>query len=193
MPATAAVPPFRVVFSHDEILRRCHELARQIAAFDAPPCLVVVVEGARPFARVLQRLLPGDLPLHEVRAKSYVGTQSSGQITLTGVQAVPCRGRDVLLLEDIVDTGRTVAALRRFFLDSDAKSCSVATLLSKPSRRVVEVPLAHVGFVIPDEFVIGFGMDVDGRFRELRDVVVYDAQIEQAHAAAQSAAKSAAR
>ncbi len=184
-----SAPPFRVVFSRDDIHRRCHELARQIQAAgkDAPPCLVVVVEGARPFARILQQLLPGNLPLHEVRASSYVGTQSSGQVVLTGAQVVPCRDRDVVLLEDIVDTGRTVAALRRFFLDSGATTCAVATLLSKPSRRVVEVPLAHVGFQIPDEFVIGFGMDVDGRYRELPDIVVYDAEIERAFLGASAA------
>ncbi len=173
-------PPFRVLLSHDAIVRRCHELARAIAATygDAPPCLVVVVEGARPFARALQRLLPGELPLHEVRAASYVGTSSTGQVRLTGVQHVPCRGRDVLLLEDIVDTGRTIAALRRWFVDAGARGCRTATLLSKPSRRVVEVPLEFVGFEIPDEFVIGFGMDVDGRYRELPDVVVYDRALE---------------
>ena len=181
-----SAPPFRVVFSHDDILRRCHELARQIRAAgrDTPPCLVVVVEGARPFARVLQQLLPGNLPLHEVRASSYVGTQSSGQVKLSGAHAVPCRDRDVLLLEDIVDTGRTIQALREHFLGAGAASVRVASLLSKPSRRVVEVEVEHIGFEIPDEFVIGFGMDLDGRYRELRDVVVYEASIEREFAGA---------
>jgi hypoxanthine phosphoribosyltransferase len=175
-------PPFRILFSRDQILRRTHELARAIAADsgDAPPCLVVVIEGARTFARQLQRLLPGHLPLHEVRATSYAGTTSTGRVQLTVGADLPCRDRDVLLLEDIVDTGRTIAALRQHFLAAGARSCRVATLLSKPSRRVVEVELDYVGFEIPDEFVLGYGMDLDGRYRDLPDVVVYEAEVERA-------------
>lgn len=176
-------PPFRVLLSHDQILRRTHELARAIAAAagDEPPCLVVVIEGARTFARQLQQLLPGRPPLHEVRASSYgSGTTSSGVVRLAVGADVPCRDRDVLLLEDIVDTGRTVDALQRHFLAAGARSCRVATLLSKPSRRVVDVALDHVGFEIRDEFVIGYGMDLDGRYRELRDVVVYEPEVERA-------------
>ncbi|MFM1873719.1 MAG: hypoxanthine phosphoribosyltransferase [Planctomycetota bacterium] len=184
--SAASHPPFRVLFSHDEILRRCHELARAIldAHRDEPPTLVMVVEGARPFVRVLQRLLPAGLPIHEVRAKSYSGTTSTGQVELRGVESVPCKGRDVLLLEDIVDTGRTIAALREHFAGAGARSVRTAALLSKPSRRVVEAPVEFVGFVIPDEFVIGFGMDLDGRYRELQDIVVYEAAVESAHAGA---------
>lgn len=180
---SASNPPFPVLFSHDEILRRCHELARAILAVhgDEPPVLVMVVEGARPFARVLQRLLPSGLVVHEVRASSYVGTTSSGEVRLQGAEAVACAGRDVLLLEDIVDTGRTIAALRRHFLAAGARQVRTAALLSKPSRRVVEVPVEFVGFSIPDEFVIGFGMDLDGRYRELPDIVVYDRAVAAAH------------
>jgi len=176
-------PPFRVLISRDQIQRRSHELARAIlAATDGePPCLVAVIEGARPFARLLQKLLPGQVPVHEVRASSYgSGTVSSGVVTLGKGADVPCRDRHVLLLEDIVDTGRTIATLQRHFAAAGAASCRVATLLSKPSRRVVEVKLDFVGFQIPDEFVLGFGMDLDGRYRELPDVVVYDAAVERA-------------
>lgn len=176
-------PPFRVLLSRDQILRRAHELARQIQADcgDEPPCLVVVIEGARTFARQLQKLLPGQLPLHEVRASSYgSGTVSSGRVQLTLGHDVPCRDRDVLLLEDIVDTGRTIAALREHFLQQGARSCRTATLLSKPSRRVVPLELEYVGFEIPDEFVLGFGMDLDGRYRELPDVVIYEREVERA-------------
>lgn len=185
-------PPFRVMFSRDQILRRTHELARSIeddlraVGAVAPPCLVAVIEGARPFARQLQKVLPGNLPVHEVRASSYAkGQVSSGTVAVSGGAEIPCAGRHVLLLEDIVDTGRTIAALRQHFLAAGALSCRVATLLSKPSRRVVEVELHYVGFEIPDEFVLGFGMDLDGRYRELPDVVVYEAHVERAfhHAA----------
>ncbi|MBL9078049.1 MAG: hypoxanthine phosphoribosyltransferase [Planctomycetes bacterium] len=179
-------PPFRVLLSRDQILRRTQELARQITA-DAgaePLCLVVVIEGARTFARQLQQLLPGQPPLHEVRASSYSGTESTGVVQLAVGRDVPCRGRDVLLLEDIVDTGRTVHALRRHFLANGATSCRIATLLSKPSRRVVPVELDYTGFEIPDEFVLGFGMDLDGRYRELPEIVIYEAEVERAFQAA---------
>lgn len=184
-----AFPPFRVLFSHDQIVRRTHELARAIAAAvrGEPLCLVAVIEGARPFARQLQKSLPFQLPLHEVRASSYgTGTTSAGVVQITGGPAAPCVDQHVLLLEDIVDTGGTVAALQRHFSAAGARSCRVATLLSKPSRRVADVRLDHVGFEIPDVFVIGFGMDVAGRYRELPDVVVYDAEVERAFSQAAS-------
>lgn len=179
-------PPFRVLFPHDLILRRTRELARAIAAQmgDEPPLLVAVIEGARPFARLLQQHLPAPLPVHEVRASSYAGTTSTGTVKILVGADLPVRGRDVLLLEDIVDTGRTIDALKRHFLAGGARSCRVAALLSKPSRRVVDVAVEHLGFEIPDEFVLGFGMDLDGRYRELPDVVLYDAEVERAHLAA---------
>lgn len=175
-------PPFRVLLSRDDILRRIHELSRLLADEVAhePPCLVAVVEGARPLARHLQRLLPGGLPVHEIAAKSYGGgTESSGTVEVRGGYDIPCAGRTVVLIEDIVDTGRTIARLRGHFAERGAKACRVVTLLDKPSRRVVDVVPDHIGFDIPDEFVIGFGMDIDGRYRELEDIVVYDAEIEK--------------
>lgn len=183
---TPTFPPFRVLLSRDQILRRTQELARRIqddlrqAGAAEPPVLVAVIEGARPFARQLQRLLPGNLPVHEVRASSYSGTASTGKVAVSGGTEVPAPGRHVLLLEDIVDTGRTISTLQKHYLDRGARSCRVATLLSKPSRRVVPVDLDYVGFEIPDEFVLGFGMDLDGRYRELPDVVVYEAEVEKA-------------
>ncbi|MFT4840844.1 MAG: hypoxanthine phosphoribosyltransferase [Planctomycetota bacterium] len=174
------------MFSHEDILRRSRELVRELQAClgDEPPCLVQVIQGARPFARLIQDGLAGSLPVHEVRAKSYSGTQSTGEVAITmlnGLDAAVVNGRDVVLLEDIVDTGRTIAALRAHFSKLGARSIRVASLLSKPSRRVVEVAVEHIGFEIPDEFVIGFGMDLDECYRELLDVVVYDATVEQAH------------
>lgn len=187
---TSPFPPFRILIAHEQILRRTAELARAIAgvAPGEPPMLAAVIEGARPFARLLQRLLPGQLPVHEVRASSYgAGTTSSGEVRLTAGQDLPVRGRHVLLLEDIVDTGRTVDAVQRHFLAAGAASCRVAALLSKPARRVVPVGVDYVGFEIPDEFVLGFGMDVGGRWRELPDIVVYDPEVERAFLGAAAA------
>lgn len=186
---TPPSPPFRVLFSHIEILRRSHELVRDLKPHlgDEPPCLVQVVQGARPFARLIQSGLARGMTVHEVRAKSYDGTESTGdvQITMLGdLTASVVKERDVIVLEDIVDTGRTVAALREHFMGLGAKSVRVMSLLSKPSRRVVDVAVEHIGFEIPDEFVIGFGMDIDERYRELPDVVVYDAELERSFAEA---------
>lgn len=181
-----AQPPFRVLFDHDQILRRTHELARQIRSdhVEEPPMLVAVIDGARPFARLLQQAIPGTVSVHEVRASSYAGTQSTGQVTISVGRDLPVRGRSVLLIEDIVDTGRTIAALRQHFVAKGAKQVGVVSMLSKPSRRVVEVAIEYLGFQIPDEFVIGFGMDIDGRYRDLPDIVVYEAAVEQAFVAA---------
>lgn len=171
---------FRVLLSRDLILRRIRELADRItgdfgAFAGGPPTLVAVVEGARTFARQIRQRLPGQPTVHEIRASSYGnGTSSSGKVAITGALPDPVRDRSVLLFEDIVDTGRTVDALRRHFLEAGAADFRVASLLSKPSRRVVEVALHYVGFEIPDEFVVGFGMDYAGRFRELPEVVVYE-------------------
>lgn len=175
---------FRVLLSRDLILRRIRELAERItrdfdAFADGPPALVAVVEGARTFAQQIRRHLPGAPAVHEIRAASYGNsTKSSGNVAITGALPEPLRGRTVLLLEDIVDTGRTVDALRRHFLAAGAADFRVVALLTKPSRRVVDVSLDYVGFEIPDEFVVGFGMDYAGRFRELPEIVVYEAALD---------------
>ena len=183
-------PPFQVLFSNADILRRTHELARELHAAlgNEPPCLIQVVEGARPFARLLQQAFDGQ-SLYDVRAKSYAGTESTGEVRvdlLGGLGREVVDGREVVLIEDIVDTGRTIAALRQRFLELGARGVRVASLLSKPSRRVVEVEVEHIGFEIPDQFVLGFGMDLDERYRELPDVVVYDAEVERAFSAAEA-------
>lgn len=179
-------PPhaFRVLIPHDAVVRRIRELADFLRRDfpSTPPLPVVVIEGARMFARHLQRVLPWDFPWHEMRASSYgAGTTSSGNVQLGPQNGFDVAGRAVLLVEDIVDTGRTIAALRERFLAQGATEVRVATLLSKPSRRVVEVALEYVGFEIPDEFVIGFGMDYAGRYRELEEVVVYEESRAVAH------------
>jgi hypoxanthine phosphoribosyltransferase len=184
--ATAADHPFRVMIARELIARRIGELATAVAADHAePPCLVAVLEGARTFATALQARLPGRPVLHEIRASSYGdGMRSSGMVRVLTGHDVPVQDRDVLLIEDIVDTGRTVAALREHLLAAGARSFRVATLLTKPAHRCVEVEMDYTGFEIPDEFVIGFGMDLAGRFRELRDVAVFDEAAAQRYACA---------
>ncbi|MEE2887216.1 MAG: phosphoribosyltransferase family protein [Planctomycetota bacterium] len=167
---------FRTLLSPDDLQRRIQELADQLAGrYPDAPCLVAVMEGARVFASHLVRRLPWQASVHEIRAKSYHGgTVSSGEVQILGGEGIPAAGRPVLLFEDIVDTGRTVARLREHFLAAGASEFVVASLLSKPSRRVVEVDIDFLGFEIPDEFVIGFGMDLDGKYRDLDRVAIFE-------------------
>jgi len=177
---------FRTLIEADDIQRRIQELADQLAGrYLEAPCLVAVMEGARMFASHLVRRLPWQAEVHEIRAKSYhEGTVSSGAVELLGGSEIPCAGRPVLLFEDIVDTGRTIARLREHFLAAGATDFVVASLLSKPARRVVEVQIDFLGFEIPDEFVIGFGMDLAGKYRELDRVAIFEeSQLEESKVA----------
>jgi hypoxanthine phosphoribosyltransferase len=170
-----AAHPFAVLIPGFALLRRIAELGDRIGRDfgDEPPCVVAVMEGARTFARHLRPGLSGRPVVHEIRASSYGdGMRSAGTVKVLTGHDVPVAGRDVLVLEDIVDTGRTVAALREHLLAAGARSLRVAALLDKPWSRAVEVELAYVGFRIPDEFVVGFGMDLGGRWRELPDVAI---------------------
>lgn len=167
----SAAPP-RVLIPADAIARRVtalgDELTERLRAEQAP-LLLVLMDGAFVFAADLVRAvhLPG-LELRFVRASSYRGgTVSSGQVDLGPLPDL--RGRSVVMVDDILDTGLTLAATRDAALASGAASVAACVLLDKPSRRKPGgLPTAElVGFRIPDRFVVGYGLDLDGRWREL--------------------------
>jgi hypoxanthine phosphoribosyltransferase len=156
-----------------DLQRRIGELALSLSrtSGDDPPILVAVLEGARTFARHLVDRLPGRRPLFEIRASSYgKGTVSGVSVRIQGGEEIPVQGKQILLIEDIVDTGHTLHELLEHFSSRGAAGVQAVTLLSKPSRRVVPVDLPHVGFEIEDHFVVGFGMDLGGRYRDLPDI-----------------------
>ena len=95
------------------------------------------------------------------------GTSSSGVVKIVQDLATSIEGKNVLVIEDIIDSGRTLSYLMQNLKTRKPKSLKLCTLLDKPDRRVVEVPVDYVGFVIPDEFVVGYGMDYDQRYRNL--------------------------
>ena len=137
---------------------------------DTDPLLVGVMDGAMCFLVDLMREFPRSVDVATARVQSYNGTQS-GEIT---VEWLPSRqdveGRHVLLVEDIVDTGATVATLSQHLIDLGAPSVEVCALLDKPSRRIHDLEVAYSGFDIPDVFVVGYGLDYNGAYRNLRDV-----------------------
>ena len=162
-----------LLLSSRDLECRIRELARDVSRShaDDPPIPVAVLEGARTFAEHLRARLPGNPPLFGIRASSYgAGTITSGSVRIQGGEDIPVDGKHILLIEDIVDTGHTLQKLLDHFSSRGAAGIRIVTLLSKPSRRIVPVELAHVGFEIPDRFVVGFGMDLDGRYRDLPDV-----------------------
>lgn len=172
MPSEAAV-----LIPALDLQRRRHELAARLSEElhreAEPPVYVMVLEGARVFAEDLLALLPGQPEARRIRVSSYAGgRESSGAPRIEELDAVPAAGRNLVILEDIVDTGRTARCLIEHFAGMHAKSISLVSMLSKPARRVVDVPLLHWGFEIPDRFVIGYGMDLGGKYRELPEVRV---------------------
>ena len=155
-----------------QIARRVRRLGRQIsdlyADVETPLVLVVILKGATVFAADLLRSLSIPAELEFVRASSYTtGTSSNGRLRLAHMVEGPLVGRHVLLVEDIVDSGVTVDAIARRIRRLAPASLRLAALLDRPARRQVEVQIDFCGFVIPDRFVIGYGLDYAGLYREL--------------------------
>jgi hypoxanthine phosphoribosyltransferase len=153
------------------IARRVRELAVEIrgdAGPGTPVHLVGVLKGAFVFLADLIRELPGPVTCDFLAVSSYGAAQvSSGQVQLTRDLDASLEGRDVVLVEDIVDTGRTLSYLQTLLRARAPRSLRTVCLLSKPSRRVVAVPIEYVGFEIPDQFVVGYGLDWNEQDRGL--------------------------
>jgi hypoxanthine phosphoribosyltransferase len=135
--------------------------------------LVSVLKGSLPFMADLMRRItvPHRIDLMEV--SSYgTSTESSGLVRILKDLSAPIEGRDVLLVEDIIDTGLTLNYLIRYLKGKNPRSIKICTLLDKPARRLVEIPLDYVGFEIPDAFVVGYGLDFGEVYRNLRFVGV---------------------
>jgi hypoxanthine phosphoribosyltransferase len=164
--------PSTPMISADRIGRRVHRLGHEIskvyADIDTPLVLIVILKGATVFAADLLRSLTIPAELEFVRASSYpTGTSSTGRLKLAHMVEGPLVGRHVLLVEDIIDSGVTVNAVRKRITRLGAASVRLAALLDRPARRQVEVEIDFTGFVIPDRFVIGYGLDYAGLYREL--------------------------
>jgi len=163
----------RPMFSELQIQRRTSQLAREIADdFDGREMVVIaVLKGAFVFAADLIRRLNklGAKPMIDfIHAASYgSGTVSSGKVAISHDVTIPLVGRDVLLIDDIIDSGRTLAKIRDHLLEKGAASVKCCALLDKPSRREVNFTPEFVGFRIPDRFVVGYGLDYDERYRYL--------------------------
>src|SRR5438128_12045812 len=173
-----APKPQRVLVAEAAIAARVAELARAIARDYAGenPVLVGVVQGAVPFVADLMRALPIDLTVDFIRASSYgAGTSSSGTVRLVADLAVDIADRHVLIVDDIVDTGLTLGALKRMLEARRTRSVRTCVLLDKAGRREPDVTIDYLGFPIPHVFLAGYGLDYDGLYRNLPYVAELDA------------------
>jgi len=164
-----------VLFDEATIARRidalAHEIRRDYGA-NTPIHLVAVLKGSFIFLADLMRRLGGDVSCDFMAVSSYAGTQSSGEVRVNKDLDRGLQGRDVIIVEDIVDTGTTLSYLQEILRAREPKSLKTACLLSKPSRRKVDVPVEYIGFTIEDRFVVGYGLDVDEKFRHLPYIAV---------------------
>jgi len=159
-----------ILLTEKQIHERVAQLAQQIANdYEESPLLILgVLTGAVVFVADLIRLIPIPLRLEFIRAASYgSGTVSSGKVTVTLPSDIDWQSYRILVVEDIVDTGRTIQALLHYLQDLQPLDIRVCTLLDKPSRREVKLSLDYVGFEIPDCFVVGYGLDYNHRYRQL--------------------------
>ena len=161
----------RTLYSPATIAARIAELAQAIARDyegKAPPVLVSVLKGSFIFAADLARALPLPVRVEFLGVRSYgSGTVSTGAMQITQDLTHPIEGQELLVVEDIVDTGLTLAYILSLIKARGAASVRVCALLDKPSRRRVEVPVDYVGFTVGDAFVVGYGLDCAEQYRNL--------------------------
>ena len=157
----------KVLVSEEQIRERAAQLGKQITEDykDNPPLLVALLRGSVPFLSELIKHIDLDIQYDFMDVSSYEGTESIGDIKIIKDLDTSIQNKDILLVEDIVDTGRTIDTVKKTLLHKGAKSVKIITLLDKPSRRVNDMKADYVGFQVENEFVVGFGMDFDQRYR----------------------------
>ncbi len=163
----------RILIPRTRIRRRIQEIAQEIRKeFGTEPLhLVGVLKGAVFFLADLAREIPGEVSFDFIAVSSYgKNTHSSGQVRLTRDLDASIEGKNVIVVEDILDTGMTLQYLLRVFQQRKPKNLRVAVLLDKPERRLADVHADYTGFSIPNEFVVGYGLDYAERYRNLLDV-----------------------
>ena len=160
----------KVLLTEKEVDDRIQELGEQISKDYAGKevHLICILKGGSFFMCELAKRISVPVTFDFMSVSSYGGdTKSSGIVKIVKDLDESIRGKDVIVVEDIVDSGRTLSYLLEMLHDRGPKSLRLCTLLDKPSRRVIQVPVDYTGFQIPDEFVVGYGLDYDQRYRNL--------------------------
>ncbi len=169
-----------ILIKEDEIQKIVKDLAEKINVDYAGKeiLFVVVLKGSIPFAADLMKHITTHITLDCMHVSSYANsTVSSGNINIMKDLSVDCANRHVLLIEDIIDSGNTLSKLKQLIIDRGCASVKICTLLSKPSRRSADIEGDYVGCEIPDEFVVGYGLDYAEKYRNLPYIGVLKSEI----------------
>ncbi len=160
----------KILISEEEIEKRSSEIAKEIDEYyrkrNTVPMVVGLLKGSVPFMMNLVMKMEVDLEIDFMDVSSYSGTNSMEVKIIKDVES-PVIDRDVLIVEDIIDTGKTLDKVIEMFKAKGAKDIKIVTLLDKPSRREKSIKGDYIGFEVPDEFVIGYGLDYNQKYRNL--------------------------
>lgn len=170
----------KILVSEKEIIAKCKELGQILAKdyADKNPILVGILKGSIPFMAELMKHIDAHVETDYMVVSSYHGgTESSGTVKIIKDLDKSVAGRHIIFVEDIIDTGRTLKELKELFALRQAASIKIATLLDKPEGRVVEIEPDYTCFTIPNEFVVGFGLDYDENYRNLPYVGVLKEEV----------------
>ena len=160
----------KILISHDEIVTAARELGQKLTKDyqGKNPILVGILKGSVPFMAELIKHIDTHIELDFMLVSSYHGgTSSTGVINIIKDMDQDIKGRDILFVEDIIDTGKTLKSLKELFEGRQPASVKIATLLDKPEGRLVEIEADYACFTIPNEFVVGYGLDYDENYRNL--------------------------
>ena len=161
--------PFVEVINADALQQRVAELGREVtdSLTEEDPVVIGVLKGSVPFLTDLSRHLPLTIEMDFLNLTRF---GREGRVSVAMDLSVPIEGRSVIIVEDIVDTGLTLATLRKMLKARGASTVSTVALLDKATRRIVDVPVEHRGFEVGDEFLLGYGMDWQGRYRNVPSI-----------------------
>ncbi len=172
---------FKIKITASEINKAVADVARQINSNlkDKKPLFLAVLNGSFMFASDLMKKIKIDCEISFIKVASYEGTSSTGSMKeLIGINE-DIKGRTVVIIEDIVDTGSTIESVYKQLQELGASEISVATLLFKPDAYTKSVPIEYTAIVVPNDFLVGYGLDYDGLGRNLEDIYVLDYKIEE--------------
>ena len=159
----------KVLISEEEIVKRCKELGAQISKDYAGknPMIIGLLKGSVPFMAELIKNIDIDCTIDFMAVSSYSGLESMGDVKIVKDLDTSIKDVNVLVVEDIVDTGKTLEKVKQLLYSKGANDVKIVSLLDKPDRRIVQIEAEYVGFVIPNEFVVGFGLDFNQKYRNL--------------------------